>query len=140
VGAVAAVALVLLAAVVFAALRGSGGSGTSAGPTATTTSARTTTAAPTTTAPTTTAAPTTPVVQLAADRFVGHPVHDVQRQLAALGFQVQLRPVTLEKVPAGRVVDVSPSGAVPAGSAVTVTYAAAPPPKHHGKGHGHKDD
>jgi serine/threonine-protein kinase len=141
VGAVAAVVLVLLVAVVFAALRGSGSPGTSAGPTATTTPAPTTTAAPSTTAPTTTTTvPTTPVVRLAADRFVGHPVRDVQEQLAALGFRVQLRPVALEKEADGRVVDVSPSGAVPAGSVVTVTYATAPPPKQHGKKHHHKDD
>ena len=123
--AIVAVALVLLAAVVFSVLSsGSHGTGTTSG----TTSSSAPTTTPTTPPPTTAPPTTPPSVQLAAADYVGRPVAAVQAELTGLGLTVKLNPVHIDHVPAGRVVKVDPAGAVAQGSTVTVSYAAAPAP------------
>jgi hypothetical protein len=138
VAAVAVVALVLLAAIVYGVLHRGGGS---ASPASGTTAAHSTPAPTTTAAPTTPTPTTPPPVLLAASDYTGRPVAEVQAQLTALGLNVQLDPVQAAGVPVGKVVGIDPSGAVPPGSTVTVSYAAAPtpPPKGNGHGHGGKD-
>jgi serine/threonine-protein kinase len=124
--AVVAVALVLLAAVVWSVLNtSSGGSGTTSGTTSS--SAPSSSTSPTTT-PTTPPPTTPPPVQLAAADYVGRPVAAVQTALTSLGLTVQLKPVHVDHVAAGRVVGVDPAGAVAQGSTVTVSYVAAPTP------------
>jgi serine/threonine-protein kinase len=121
-------------------------------------------------APTGTTAPTatTPAgVDVAAADYVGRPVAEVQAALVGAGLSVSLSPAEIADVPAGQVTAVSPVGALPAGSAVTITYAVPPAPvvttappapdnagdagdqngnngngngKGHGKGNGKKDD
>jgi serine/threonine-protein kinase len=66
------------------------------------------------------------VVHLVAADYLRHPVAQVQATLVARGLQVRLRPVTTRAVGAGLVTAVAPVGDVPAGSAVTVSYAVAP--------------
>jgi serine/threonine-protein kinase len=129
VAAVGAVALVLLAAVLFGVLHGSG---SSAGPSPTTSPAPSGTAAPTTTA---TPTPTTPPsVQLDAARFTGRPVAAVQQELASMGLPVVVKAVAAPGVTAGTVVGIDPSGSVPAGATVTVSYAAPSAPEKPGGG------
>jgi eukaryotic-like serine/threonine-protein kinase len=125
VGAVVA-ALVVLAAVLFGVLHGTGGSPGPSSTRSSPASAPSTTAAPTTPTPT-----TPPSVQLAAADYTGRPVAAVQQQLAAMGLPVVLKPVQQPGVPTGTVVAIDPSGTVPAGSTVTVSYAApsSPPPQ-----------
>jgi serine/threonine-protein kinase len=121
-------------------------------------------------APTGTTAPTstTPAgFDVAAADYVGRPVAEVQAALVGAGMSVSLSPAETADVPAGQVTAVSPVGALPAGSAVTITYAVPPAPvittappapdnagdtgdqngnngngngKGHGKGNGKKDD
>jgi serine/threonine-protein kinase len=87
---------------------------------------------------------------VAAADYTGRPVAEVQARLTALGLQVRLDPVQADGVPAGRVVGVAPTGSLAPGSAVTVSYAAAPTPatptakgndKHTpgNGGHGHRN-
>jgi serine/threonine-protein kinase len=140
IAAVVVVASVLIAASVFGLLHDGG----SSAPTSATTSsapAPSTTATPAPT-PTPTPTPTTPAaVPLDAADYVGRPVAAVQAQLAALGLEVRLSPVRAPGVPAGHVVAVDPSGAVPPGSTVTVSFAApTSAPKGDGKhGNGNND-
>jgi serine/threonine-protein kinase len=132
VGAVVA-ALVVLAAVLFGVLHGTG---SSSGPSSTPSSSAPT---PTTTAAPTTPTPTTPPpVQLAAADYIGRPVAAVQQELARMGLPVVLKPVSQPGLPSGTVVGIAPSGAVPAGSTVTVSYAApsSAPPAEPAPGHG----
>jgi serine/threonine-protein kinase len=84
-------------------------------------------------------------VQVTAADYVGKKVTDVQAALAAKGLRVTLTKVTTAATAAGLVTAVTPTGALPPGSAVTVTYAAAPvavapapPPAPAGGGGGHK--
>jgi serine/threonine-protein kinase len=95
-------------------------------------------------------------VAVTADGLVGRPVADVQADLAGRGLRVALAPVTTSSVPAGQVTAVTPVGALPPGSTVTVSYAVAPavtqapkPPQPQpppantgkpGKGHGGGND
>jgi hypothetical protein len=118
--------------------------------------------------PTGTTSPTatTPAgVDVAAADYVGRPVAEAQAALVGAGLSVRLSPTETADVPAGQVTAVSPVGALPAGSAVTITYAVPPAPvvttappapdkggdagqqdgdngngKGHGKGNGKKDD
>jgi len=73
--------------------------------------------------------------------YVGQPAATVVAALTAKGLVVRTTTVNTGAVKAGDVVSVTPGGALREGSAVTVTVAAAPPPKHHehgkdGGGHG----
>jgi serine/threonine-protein kinase len=81
------------------------------------------------------AAGATPAVRttatLTAEDVVGRPVDEVQAELIAAGFSVQLRPTAAPGVPAGQVVAIDPVGEVVAGQLLTVTFAeasAAPAP------------
>jgi serine/threonine-protein kinase len=132
--AVVLVALVLLAAVVLGLLNARSDPSTPASGTTTSSAPSSSTPSPTTTPPTT--AP--PSVQLAAADYTGRPVAAVQAELTGLGLTVQLNPVRAERIPAGQVVGIDPTGSVAPGSTVTVSYAAAPTPtpKNDGKGKG----
>jgi serine/threonine-protein kinase len=59
---------------------------------------------------------------------VGDPVAVVQAWLTGLDLPVVLRAVETTDVPAGRVMDLQPTGELPVGTTVTVTHAVAPPP------------
>jgi len=109
---------------------------------------------------------TTPAgIDVTAADYVGRPVAEVQAALVGAGLSVSLSPAETADVPAGHVTAVSPVGTLPAGSAVTITYAVPPAPvvttappapdnggdagqqdgnngkgKGHGKGNGKKDD
>jgi beta-lactam-binding protein with PASTA domain len=61
-----------------------------------------------------------------ADQWVGLPVERVRGQLAALGLQVRVIPVTTGSVPEGQVTAVDPSEQLTRGSTVTVSYAVPP--------------
>ena len=122
-------AVLVLLAVAIGVLQRSGGSAgqvaaNSGG--ATTAGVAATSTAPTTTAPSTPPPAVPPQVHLAAGDLLRHPVAEVKAALVALGLQVKLTPVTTRAVGAGLVTSVAPTGDVPAGSSVTVSYAAAP--------------
>jgi serine/threonine-protein kinase len=87
-------------------------------------------AAATSTAPPTSAAPrpTGTFVRVDPARYVGQPVARVQAWLTGLDLPVELRSVVTTDVPAGRVMDLQPTGELPVGTTVTVTHAVAPPP------------
>ncbi|WP_401000485.1 serine/threonine-protein kinase [Agromyces sp. GXQ0307] len=100
-------------------------------PAATTSSGPPTTSAPPTSssAPppeTTTAAPTTEQVDRAA--YIGRNVDEVRGELEGLGFVVSTQEGAPATTPdqANTVSDVNPSGPVPIGSTITVTYLGAP--------------
>jgi serine/threonine-protein kinase len=88
------------------------------------------------------AARTTHAIAVSAERLVGRPVAEVQAQLVAEGLRVTLVPMTTSTVPAGQVTAVAPTGPLPPGSTVSVTYAVAPavtqapPPTGQGNGNG----
>ncbi|WP_261327477.1 protein kinase domain-containing protein [Modestobacter marinus] len=115
---VSALAVLLVAGIVFGGFQLLGNSSDTATPQPT--------AAPP--APTTTAAPTVQLVSLTAADFVGRPLADVQAGLTALGFAVTPKPLQTSDVPDGEVIAVDPTGPLPRGTAVTVTYAVTPPP------------
>jgi serine/threonine-protein kinase len=100
----------------------SGGGATSSSPAPTTSSAP----APTTAPAPAPAAPSTTGFTLVSAQWVGHPVERVRGQLAALGLQVRLAPVTTGSVPEGQVTAVDPKEQLTRGSTVTVSYAVAP--------------
>jgi serine/threonine-protein kinase len=87
-------------------------------------------AAATSTAPPTSAAPrpTGTYVRVDPAEHVGDPVAVVQAWLTGLDLPVVLRAVETTDVPAGRVMDLQPTGELPVGTTVTVTHAVAPPP------------
>ncbi|WP_461188400.1 serine/threonine-protein kinase [Arthrobacter sp. Z4-13] len=97
---------------------------TSATPTQTTQSA-TPTQAPTTPAPTTPPAPETVNVIPAA--FLGENFEVVRTELSNLGLAVTVEPLQTNTAPPGTVVQLNPTGLLPVGSPITVTYAVAPP-------------
>jgi hypothetical protein len=65
-------------------------------------------------------------VVLAADHFVGRPVAEVEAELGALGLGVERVSQESSTQAPGLVTAVSPTGSVPEGSRVTVSYAVAP--------------
>ncbi|MGY1696253.1 protein kinase [Geodermatophilus sp. SYSU D00814] len=82
-----------------------------------------------TAATTTSSAPAPPsTVRLDPAALVGRPVADVEAELAALGLQVQRRPLTTSDVADGLVIAVDPAGELLPGQSVTLTHAVAPPP------------
>jgi serine/threonine-protein kinase len=78
--------------------------------------------------PTPTPTPTTRTVNVVAGDYVGQNYALVQQQLEALGLQVQLAPVQQSQGFQGAVLTVSPTGRVPVGTTITVTYAVVPQP------------
>ncbi|WP_415857360.1 PASTA domain-containing protein, partial [Sinomonas sp. G460-2] len=83
-------------------------------------SATTPSASPTPTA-STPAAPTS--VNVVASNYIGRNYTEVQQELENLGLQVQLNPVQQSQGIMGAVLSLSPTGRLPVGTAVTVTYA-----------------
>ncbi|RZU33865.1 protein kinase domain-containing protein [Blastococcus saxobsidens] len=83
-------------------------------------------------------APVTPVAQaeaespepvvVRAEDAVGRPVDEVEDELTGRGLGVARTAQETAEVPAGQVVAVSPVGALPPGTVVTLAYAVAPPP------------
>jgi serine/threonine protein kinase len=64
---------------------------------------------------------------LRAHDYVGHPVNDVVRELAARGLLVQRQRVPTDATTAGLVVDVQPDGrTVTRGDSIVVSYAVSP--------------
>jgi len=73
------------------------------------------------------AATTSPAaVPVVAADLVGKKATDVQTLLKGLGLTVTMKPVTTSATAAGLVTAVTPTGNLPPGSAVTVSYAVAP--------------
>ncbi|WP_438853367.1 serine/threonine protein kinase [Agromyces sp. M3QZ16-3] len=118
-------ALVLIGTIIALALNSGNkpAASTSSGPATTTAPPTTTTAPP---PETTTAAPTTEQVDRAA--YIGRNVDDVRGELEGLGFVVSTQEGGPAATPAeaGNVTDVNPSGPVPIGSTITVTYLGQP--------------
>jgi serine/threonine-protein kinase len=63
-----------------------------------------------------------------AGDYVGRNYTQVQSELEALGFAVQLNPVQQSQGITGSVLTVSPTGRLPLGTTITVTYAVVPAP------------
>ncbi|HKU11994.1 MAG TPA: protein kinase, partial [Sinomonas sp.] len=101
----------------------------SSSPVSTPSQTPTVTATPTPT-PTPTQTPTINTINVAAGDYVGRNYTTVQGELESLGFVVQLSPVTQQQTQAfqGEVLTLSPTGALPVGSTITVTYAVVPAP------------
>lgn len=96
---------------------------TSASPTPSATSA---TPTPTTPSPTPTPTETTPeAINLIPDAYLGQQYSKVRSDLIALGLQVNGVPVADPAAP-GTVTDINPSGPVPAGETIKVTYSKGP--------------
>jgi beta-lactam-binding protein with PASTA domain len=104
-------------------LRGAGDTsgGTSGGTSSPSASSSAPSTSPSTSAP---AQPET--VTLVADDYVGRPVDEVQADLAGLGLHAQPKPVVTAEGDDGTVIAVDPSGQVPVGDVVTVSYAVPP--------------
>jgi serine/threonine-protein kinase len=79
-----------------------------------------------------TGAPTARTVNVDAATLTGQPAHVVANELRARGLQVHISWQPADHAQPGTVVAVSPDGAVPVGSTVTITAAS----RGHG-GHGH---
>ncbi|NUP75654.1 MAG: protein kinase, partial [Sinomonas sp.] len=75
---------------------------------------------------TTPAAPTT--VNVVAANYVGRNYTEVQPELESLGLAVQLNGVQQSQGVMGAVTSLSPTGRLPLGTAVTVTYSIVPAP------------
>jgi eukaryotic-like serine/threonine-protein kinase len=85
--------------------------------------------------------PTVATVEVNGAAFVGQPVSAVSQQLTQLGLTPAITWTASEQGP-GTVISVQPSGAVPAGSTVTVTAAfpVSGPGRHHHFGQGDNGD
>ena len=83
-------------------------------------------------------APTVRLVTVAAQSYLGRPQAEVVRELRALGLRPTTRLVTPkdDHVLTGTVIDVTPTGALRPGAAVTVSVAQPPPSHHHEHKHG----
>jgi serine/threonine-protein kinase len=99
--------------------------GTSASPTTTTQSA---TPTATQNTPTPTPTPTQETVNVIPAAYLGKDYRQVQLELSNLGLAVTVEPLQTSEAAPGRVVGLNPSGTLPVGSPITVTYAVAPPP------------
>jgi hypothetical protein len=117
-------ALLAVAAVVVGGLQLVGSRSDAGGGTATEQTTPATSSAPSTPPP----APTVHLVDLASSDYVGRPVSEVQAELTARGLIVSITPQETSDVAEGLVTAVSPEGPLPPNSAVTLTYAVAPPP------------
>ncbi|MDQ1053955.1 cytoskeletal protein RodZ [Arthrobacter sp. SORGH_AS 212] len=81
---------------------------------------------PTRDTPTPTPTPTQETVNVIPDAYLGKDYRTVQSELSALGLVVNGVQQESAEDP-GIVLDLNPTGPVPAGSTITVTYAIAPP-------------
>jgi serine/threonine-protein kinase len=77
---------------------------------------------------TSTPTPTLQTANIVAGDYVGRNYTQVQSELEALGFAVQLNPVQQSQGITGSVLTVSPTGRLPLGTTITVTYAVVPAP------------
>ncbi|GAB5078332.1 protein kinase domain-containing protein [Arthrobacter sp. AD-310] len=98
------------------------------------TSAPATSASPTRTSPAATPTPTrntpTPTqetVNVIPAAYLGKDYRQVQSELSNLGLAVTVEPLQTNEAAPGRVVGLNPTGPLPVGSSITVTYAVAPP-------------
>jgi serine/threonine-protein kinase len=82
---------------------------------------------PTRDTPTPTPTPTQETVNVIPDAYLGKDYRQVQSELSALGLVVNGVQQESSENP-GTVLDLNPTGPVPAGSTITVTYAIAPSP------------
>jgi serine/threonine-protein kinase len=78
--------------------------------------------------PTATPTPTISTITVSAADYVGQNYTTVQSELENQGFVVQLNPVQQSQGVMGEVLRLSPTGALPVGSTITVTYAVVPAP------------
>jgi serine/threonine-protein kinase len=69
---------------------------------------------------------TTPAISVATTGYVGRPVAEVQAALVGKGLRVDLASTETADVPAGQVTAVAPVGDLTPGATVTVTYAVPP--------------
>jgi serine/threonine-protein kinase len=86
-----------------------------------------------------TGSPTARTVNVSAATLIGQPAHVVARELRTRGLQVQISWQPADHARPGTVVAVSPDGAVPVGSTVTIT-AASRGSGRHGHDHGNGGD
>ncbi|MCU1566753.1 MAG: Kinase domain protein, partial [Pseudarthrobacter sp.] len=98
---------------------------TSATPTRTTPSA---TPTQTVATPTPTPTPTQETVNVIPDAYLGQDYRQVRSELTNLGLAVTVVPQETTVAAPGRVVELNPTGPLPVGSPITVTYAVAPSP------------
>ncbi|WP_136611701.1 serine/threonine-protein kinase [Sinomonas albida] len=126
------VALVLLLLFVLLGIWLSNSGLFSPAPAQTATTSSTPSPTPTTSSATPTPTETTPEapasVNVVASNYVGRNYTQVQQELENLGLQVQLNPVQQSQGIMGSVLSLSPTGRLPLGTAVTVTYAVVNPP------------
>lgn len=101
----------------------------SSSPQATTASPTVTSASPTPTrsTPTPTQEPTQETVNVIPAAYLGKDYRQVQSELSNLGLAVTVEPLQTSEAAPGRVVGLNPTGPLPVGSPITVTYAVAPP-------------
>ena len=101
----------------------------SSSPPATTASPTVTSASPTPTrnTPTPTQEPTQETVNVIPAAYLGKDYRQVQSELSNLGLAVTVEPLQTSEAAPGRVVGLNPTGPLPVGSPITVTYAVAPP-------------
>ncbi len=101
----------------------------SSSPQATTASPTATSASPTPTrnTPTPTQEPTQETVNVIPAAYLGKDYRQVQSELSNLGLAVTVQPLQTSEAAPGRVVGLNPTGPLPVGSPITVTYAVAPP-------------
>jgi hypothetical protein len=83
-------------------------------------------ATPTPTQPSATPTPTPEMVNIVAAGYLGKDYQAVRSALEKLGLSVTVLPQESTETP-GEVLDLNPTGSVPKGTLVTVTYAVAPP-------------
>ncbi|MET3772263.1 protein kinase domain-containing protein [Arthrobacter nitrophenolicus] len=101
----------------------------SSSPQATTASPTVTSASPTPTrnTPSPTQEPTQETVNVIPAAYLGKDYRQVQSELSNLGLAVTVEPLQTSEAAPGRVVGLNPTGPLPVGSPITVTYAVAPP-------------
>lgn len=83
---------------------------------------------PTRDTPTPTPTPTQETVNVIPDAYLGKDYRQVQSELSSLGLAVTVEPEQTDEASPGQVTGLNPTGPLPVGSPITVTYAVAPPP------------
>ncbi|WP_411374868.1 serine/threonine-protein kinase [Arthrobacter sp. MPF02] len=82
---------------------------------------------PTRNTPTPTPEPTQVTVNVIPAAYLGKDYRQVQSELSSLGLTVTVEPLQTNEAAPNRVVGLNPTGLLPLGSPITVTYAVAPP-------------
>jgi len=82
---------------------------------------------PTRNTPTPTPEPTQVTVNVIPAAYLGKDYRQVQSELSSLGLTVTVEPLQTNEAVPNRVVGLNPTGLLPLGSPITVTYAVAPP-------------